>query len=489
MTITPPAAVIVLAAGEGTRMRSRTPKMLHEVGGLSLVGHAVRVARALQPEHLAVVVGHGRDQVVPHLASLDPDARPVVQAEQNGTGHAVRVALRDLPTLDGTVVVTYGDVPLLTPATLRDLVADHAARGAAATVLSAVADDPTGYGRVLRDGAGAVTGIVEHRDATPEQRAVAEINSGIYAFEARELADALDRVQTDNDQGEEYLTDVLGILRDRGKLVGAVAARDPADILGVNDRVQLAQLHRIHNDRILADWMRAGVTVLDPRTTWVEAGVTLEPDTTLYPGTSLQGKTTVATGARVGPDTTLVDTAVGRDAGVVRTHAEGARIGPNAEVGPFAYLRPGTDLADGGKIGTFVETKKAEIGPGTKVPHLAYVGDATLGEGTNIGAGTIFANYDGIEKHHTDVGDAVFVGSDSVLVAPRTIASGSYVAAGSTVTRDVEPGQLAVARGQQRNIDGWVERKRPGTATAEAARASGRPARDTGDGASERNVQ
>ncbi|GAA5023131.1 bifunctional UDP-N-acetylglucosamine diphosphorylase/glucosamine-1-phosphate N-acetyltransferase GlmU [Actinopolymorpha pittospori] len=497
-----PAAVIVLAAGEGKRMKSRTPKMLHELGGRSLVGHATAAGRALEPGHLVVVVGHGRDQVTAHLAALDPTARPVVQAEQLGTGHAVRTALEALPPLAGTVVVTNGDVPLLTPDTLRALLATHQERGAAATVLTAVVPDPTGYGRILRAPDGSVEGIVEHRDATDEQRAVAEINSGMFAFDAVLLADALGKLSSDNSQGEEYLTDVLGILRAEGHRVDAVVAEDDSEILGVNDRVQLAELGRLLNERILTAWMRSGVTVIDPATTWVDASVTLEPDVTLYPQTQLRGATTVAAGAHVGPDTTLTDTTVGPDARVVRTHGEGAVIGAGANVGPFAYLRPGTNLGEAGKIGTFVETKNAEIGPGAKVPHLSYVGDATIGAATNIGAGTIFANYDGVHKNRTEVGSHSFVGSDSVLVAPRKIADGAYIAAGSTVVKDVGPGELAVARGQQRNVAGWVARKRAGTPTAEAAaRAAGqqtdtadapaRQERQTGDvdGASDRSEQ
>jgi bifunctional UDP-N-acetylglucosamine pyrophosphorylase / glucosamine-1-phosphate N-acetyltransferase len=464
-----PVAVIVLAAGEGKRMKSRTPKMLHEIGGRSLVGHAAAVGRTLSPRHLVVVVGHGRDEVVPHLSVIDDTVQTVVQEEQNGTAHAVRVALEALPRLEGTVVVTYGDVPLLTEATLRQLLGTHHTDAAGATVLTAVVPDPTGYGRILRAPDGAVAGIVEHRDASAEQRQIAEINSGIYAFDAAALTDALARVKSDNSQGEEYLTDVLGILRDEGQRVSAFVTEDPTEILGVNDRVQLSELGRILNDRLLRAWMLSGVTVVDPATTWVDATVRLEPDVTLLPHTQLRGGTTVDAGAVVGPEVTLIDTAVGADAHVVRVHGEGAEVGPGASVGPFAYLRPGTKLAAGGKIGTFVETKNADIGPGAKVPHLTYVGDATIGEGSNIGAGTIFANYDGVHKYHTDVGRHVFVGSDSVLVAPRHIADGSYIAAGSAVVKDTEPGELAVARGQQRNIGGWVARKRAGTKTAKAA--------------------
>ncbi len=464
-----PAAVIVLAAGEGKRMKSRTPKVLHAIGGRPLVGHVARAGLALGPEHLVVVVGNGRDRVIAYLAELDPAIRPVVQEEQNGTGHATRIALDELPKLNGTVIVATGDTPLLTAETLRQLHETHTGTEAAATVLTAVVDDPTGYGRVLRDTDGGVLAIVEHRDATEEQRAIAEINSGIWAFDGQLLVDALGRLKSDNVQGEEYLTDVLGLLREEGHRVSAATVGDPREVLGVNNRVQLAELQRIMNDRVLTGWMMEGVTVVDPATTWVDDTVTLARDVTLHPGTILRGATSVGEGSEVGPDTTLTDVAIGAEAHVVRTHGEGAEIGDGANVGPFAYLRPGTKLGAKGKIGTFVETKNADIGPGAKVPHLTYAGDATIGAGANIGAGTIFANYDGVHKNHTDVGEHSFVGSNSVLVAPVSIADGSYVAAGSTVAKGVSSGELAVARGQQRNIAGWVARKRAGTKTAAAA--------------------
>ena len=464
-----PAAVIVLSAGKGTRMKSRIPKALHTLGGRSLVGHAVRTARGIEPERLAVVVGHGRDQVIEHLAAIDPDVEPVVQSEQLGSGHATRVALEQLGALAGTVVVMVGDAPLLTEDTLRSLLAEHARTESSATALTAVVEDPTGFGRMLRTPDGRIAGIVEHRDATEQQQAITEINTGILAFDAAALVDALGKVNRDNDQGEEYLTDVLAIMHEAGLGTAGSVAADPTEVLGVNDRVQLAQLGRLLNQRILRTWMTAGVTVVDPETTWVADTVSLSTDVMLHPNTQLAGDTQVAEGATIGPDSTLTDCKVGADAALVRVHAEGAEIGPRVQVGPYAYLRPGTVLAERAKVGTFVETKQARIGEGSKVPHLTYVGDATLGRDVNIGAGTIFANYDGVEKHHTEIGDAVFVGSDSVLVAPRRLADGSYVAAGSAVTLDVGPGELGVARGRQRNIAGWVQRKRSGTATARAA--------------------
>jgi bifunctional UDP-N-acetylglucosamine pyrophosphorylase/glucosamine-1-phosphate N-acetyltransferase len=451
-------------------MKSSTPKVLHELAGRTLVGHAVAAAQSLQPDHLTVVIGHGRDQVAAHLAEIAPQTTTAIQDKQLGTGHAVQCALDTLPELHGVVVVTYGDVPLLTGETLRDLTAEHVAAGNGVTVLTAELEDPTGYGRIVRDDAGGVARIVEHKDAGEDILRIKEFNSGIYVFDADALRDGLSRLTTDNAQGELYLTDVLGHARADGRRVGALVTGDVWQTEGVNDRVQLAALGRELNRRITTRLMRDGVTITDPPTTWIDVTVAVEPDAVLRPGVQLHGFTRIGVGAEVGPDTTLRDTVVGAGASVVRTHAVGAEIGARATVGPFSYLRPETTLGEKGKIGGFVETKKARIGAGSKVPHLSYVGDATIGDGVNIGAGTIVANYDGVAKHHTTIGDHTFVGSDSVLVAPVDLADGSYVAAGSTVTSGTEPGELAVARARQRNIEGWVERKRAGTATDEAAR-------------------
>ncbi|WP_078940852.1 bifunctional UDP-N-acetylglucosamine diphosphorylase/glucosamine-1-phosphate N-acetyltransferase GlmU [Streptomyces cellulosae] len=477
-----PAAVVVLAAGEGTRMKSATPKVLHEICGRSLVGHVLAAARELDPENLVVVVGHAREKVSAHLTKIDAQVRTAVQAQQNGTGHAVRMALEELGgSVDGTVVVVCGDTPLLTGETLQSLAATHSGDGNAVTVLTAEVPDATGYGRIVRDGAsGAVTGIVEHKDATESQRAIREINSGVFAFDGQLLADALGKVRTDNSQGEEYLTDVLGILREAGHRVGACVAGDHREIAGINNRVQLSQAGRILNDRLLAGAMLAGVTVVDPATTWVDVTVTFEQDATVLPGTQLHGSTHLGEGAVVGPNSRLTDTRVGAGARVDNTVADGAEVGAEASVGPFAYLRPGTRLGAKGKIGTYVETKNASIGEGTKVPHLSYVGDATIGEYTNIGAASVFVNYDGQDKHHTTVGSHCRTGSDNMFVAPVTVGDGAYTAAGSVITKDVPPGSLAVARGQQRNIEGWVARKRPGSAAAKAAEAASR--REDGEG-------
>ncbi|MEU9876756.1 bifunctional UDP-N-acetylglucosamine diphosphorylase/glucosamine-1-phosphate N-acetyltransferase GlmU [Streptomyces phaeochromogenes] len=480
MSANRPAAVVVLAAGEGTRMKSATPKVLHDICGRSLVGHVLAAARELEPEHLVVVVGHAREKVTAHLTETAPGVRTAVQAEQNGTGHAVRMALEELGGgIDGTVVVVCGDTPLLSGGTLRDLAANHTADGNAVTVLTAEVPDATGYGRIVRDGAsGAVTTIVEHKDATDSQRAIREINSGVFAFDGQLLADALGKVRTDNSQGEEYLTDVLGILREAGHRVGASVAGDHREIAGINNRVQLAEARRILNDRLLERAMLAGVTVVDPASTWIDVTVTFEQDATVHPGTQLQGATHLAEGAEVGPNSRLKDTRVGAGARIDNTVADGAEVGPQANVGPYAYLRPGTRLGLKAKVGTYVETKNASIGEGTKVPHLSYVGDATIGEYTNIGAASVFVNYDGEAKHHTTVGSHCKTGSDNMFVAPVTVGDGSYTAAGSVITKDVPAGSLAVARGQQRNIEGWVARKRPGSAAAKAAEAAARESAD-----------
>jgi bifunctional UDP-N-acetylglucosamine pyrophosphorylase/glucosamine-1-phosphate N-acetyltransferase len=385
------------------------------------------------------------------------------------------MALEELGTVDGTVVVVCGDTPLLRGETLRALAANHTADGNAVTVLTAEVPDATGYGRIVRDGAsGAVTEIVEHKDASDSQRAIREINSGVFAFDGQLLADALGKVRTDNSQGEEYLTDVLGILREAGHRVGASVAGDHREIAGINNRVQLSEARRILNDRLLTEAMLGGVTVIDPATTWIDVTVTFGQDAIVHPGTQLHGTTHLGEGAEVGPNTRLTDTVVEAGARVDNTVAVSSHIGPQASVGPFAYLRPGTRLGTKGKIGTYVETKNATIGEGTKIPHLSYVGDATIGDYTNIGAASVFVNYDGEHKHHTTVGSHCKTGSDNMFVAPVTVGDGAYTAAGSVITKDVPPGSLAVARGQQRNIEGWVARKRPGSAAAKAAETASR---------------
>ncbi|RSM73418.1 bifunctional UDP-N-acetylglucosamine diphosphorylase/glucosamine-1-phosphate N-acetyltransferase GlmU [Kibdelosporangium aridum] len=470
-------STVVLAAGEGTRMRSSTPKVLHPIAGRPLVEHAVRAAAGLDPDHLVVVVGHGRAAVTEHLegltTALDRKVTTAVQTEQKGTGHAVSCGLSELPgDLSGTVIVTYGDVPLLETETLSALLAEHSSSGNAVTVLTAVVEDPTGYGRIVRDTVGGVTSIVEHKDADEDQLEITEINSGIYAFDAEVLVDGLSRIRTDNAQGELYLTDVLGIARGDGRRVGALVCVDAWQVEGVNDRVQLAKLGAELNRRILERWMRSGVSVIDTNSVWLDAGVTLARDVLLEPGVQLRGSTSVGEGATIGPDTTLTNVTVAEGAKVIRTHGSDSTIGAGASVGPFAYLRPGTSLGDKGKIGTFVEVKNSEIGTGTKVPHLSYIGDATIGEYSNIGAASVTVNYDGVSKHRTTIGSHARTGCDNMFVAPVTVGDGAYSGAGTVIRRDVPPGALAVSGGPQRNLDGWVVSRRPGTAAAEAALAA-----------------
>jgi bifunctional UDP-N-acetylglucosamine pyrophosphorylase/glucosamine-1-phosphate N-acetyltransferase len=466
------AAVVVLAAGQGTRMRSATPKVLHALGGRTMLGHVLAAAEPLRAAATVVVVGAGRDAVREHLAAIAPAAVPVVQEEQNGSGHAAAVALAAVPDLEGPVLLVNGDAPLLRRETIAGLVHAHRSAGNALTVLTAEVGDPTGLGRIVRDDGGAVLAIVEERDATDAQRAIREINAGVYVGDAATLRRTLARIGADNDQGEQYVTDVLGMLATEGAPVGGYRATDPEDVLGCNDQRELAERRRTLNDRVLDELMRSGVTVVDPRTTWVDVTAEVAPDAVLQPGTQIQGASTVAARAVVGPDTTLLDTEVGEGASVVRSHCHLAVIGPEATVGPFGFLRPGTRLGRAAKVGAFVETKNVSVGEDSKVPHLSYVGDATIGDHSNVGAATVFVNYDGVAKHHTTVGDHVRIGSDTMLVAPVTVGDGAYTAAGSVITSDVPPGAMGVSRAPQRNVAGWVRRRRPGTPAAEAAAAA-----------------
>lgn len=467
-------AVVILAAGQGTRMKSSLPKVLHRIGGRPLISHVLDTAAGLQPESVIAVVRHEREQVSQAILDHAPHTVIVDQDELPGTGRAVEQAIEALPAgFDGSVVVLSGDVPLIDAATLRQLVEGHVEGGRGMTLLSAVFDNPTGLGRILRDGDGAMRGIVEEKDASDTERAITEINGGIYVFARAALAEALAQIGTDNAQGEKYLTDAAARILASGGLVDAVATDDPWLIAGVNDRAQLAEAGRELNRRIVLAHQRAGVTVQDPATTWIDADVTIEPDVEILPGCYLHGATSIATGAVVGPDTTLVDCEVGEGARIRRSEATLAVFGAGVEVGPYSFIRPGTELGEAGKIGAFVETKNAKIGDGSKVPHLSYVGDATIGEGSNIGAGTIFANYDGVRKHQATVGDAVRVGSKNVLIAPVTIEDGAYTAAGTIVRKNVPSGALALNVAPQRNLEGWVAENRPGTSSAKAAEQGG----------------
>lgn len=469
-----PTAVIVLAAGEGTRMRSDIPKVLYRLAGRTLLGHVLNAALDLAPDHLAVVVGAGREEVEAHLAQIAPQAHAIFQDRRGGTGHATRTALHALEKLhgglSGTVIVVGGDTPLLTSSTLHKLLIEGA--GSAAAVLTAELPDPYGYGRIVRDFDGSLLRIVEERDADEEISAIDEVNSGIYAFEVNALREALSTLSTDNAQGEEYLTDAIDFIRRRGGAVAAVLSEDFVEILGVNDRAQLAECGAVLRDRINDALMQYGVTMMDPTTTWIDVTVEVAPDVTILPGTALFGDTRVDSGAVIGPRTTLIDCTVEQEAEVVESTCRGAFIGAGASVGPYTFLRPGTEIGPGGKAGAFVEMKNAKLGEGSKVPHLSYVGDAQIGVGSNIGAATVFVNYDGIVKHQTIIGDHVRIGSDTMLVAPVTVGDGAYTAAGSVITDDVPAGALGVGRARQRNILGWVARRRAGSAAARAAEKS-----------------
>jgi len=475
-------AVLVLAAGPGTRMRSDTPKVLHTIAGRSMLAHSLHAVAKVAPRHLVVVLGHERERITPVVAELaDTLGRGIAVATQDrprGTGHAALCGLSALPEdYTGVVVVTSGDTPLLDAETLAGLISSHAgsARAAAVTVLTTTLDDPTGYGRILRTQdehtrENELTAIVEEADATPAQREIREVNTGVYAFDVAALRSALSRLNSNNAQQELYLTDVIAILRGDGHTVRAQHVDDSTLVAGVNNRVQLARLGAELNRRIVAAHQLAGVTIVDPATTWVDVDVTIGRDTVVHPGTQLLGRTAIGGRCVVGPDTTLTDMTVGDGASVVRTHGESSSIGAGATVGPFTYLRPGTLLGDDGKLGAFVETKNSTIGTGSKVPHLTYVGDADIGDYSNIGASSVFVNYDGETKRRTTIGSHVRTGSDTMFVAPVKVGDGAYTGAGTVVREDVPPGALAVSAGPQRIIEGWVQRKRPGSAAAEASR-------------------
>jgi len=444
---------IVLAAGRGTRMKSDRPKVLFSVAGRPLLDWVLAAVAGAGPDEILVVVGHGAEAV---QAALPAGVRAVLQEPQLGTGHAVMLALEAMGEVGGdTVLVVPGDTPLLRPETLQALVA--ARQGAPAALLTTVMLDPTGYGRVLREGE-KVRGIVEHRDATPEQCLITEVAVSTYAFEGAALAQALAGLGRGNDQGEYYLTDAVAALAAAGEVVGVPVA-DPAEVQGVNSLGQLAAVAAEVRRRLNASWMAAGVEMVDSERVYLDAAVALEAGARLYPGVHLEGRTTVAAGAEVGPDVFAVDSTIGPGARVWYSVLRGAEVGEGVSVGPFASLRPGTRLMAGAKVGTFVETKATVVGRGSKVPHLSYMGDAVIGEDSNVGAGTITCNYDGQEKHRTVIGDRVFLGSDTMLVAPVQVGDDATTGAGSVITRDVAPGALAVERSRQRAIPGYAARK------------------------------
>jgi len=477
-----PIAAVVLAAGEGTRMRSETPKVLHPLCGRPMILHVLDRLVELPLARITVVVGVGAERVtktVQEQLATEIPVEFVEQRRQRGTGDAVSVALTANGfdhDLEDDLIVVAGDVPLLRAETLARLATEHRQADAAATLLTARVPDPTGYGRIVRDEQGRVDRIVEQADADADELAIDEVNPSIYCFRRGLLAPALRRLSPENAQGEYYLTDVVAVLRQAGHVVLAVEAEDPTDAFGVNDRAQLAEAEAELRARINHRWMREGVGMTDPARTYLDTTVQLAPDVQLLPGTMLGGRTVIGRGAVIGPDTQLVDTVVGEDAIVRQTVARDSEIGDGATVGPYVSLRPGTRLAAGAHVGTFVEVKNSEIGEGAKVPHLSYVGDAEIGAGANIGAGNITANYDGKEKHRTKVGKNARTGSNTVLVAPVEVGEGAYTGAGAVVTRDVPPG--ALAKGVPASIEeGWVARR-------EDARARNEPGAGGGEGAS-----
>jgi bifunctional UDP-N-acetylglucosamine pyrophosphorylase/glucosamine-1-phosphate N-acetyltransferase len=463
---------IILAAGEGTRMKSAKAKVLHEVAGRTLIGHVLKALELVQPQEVRIVLGSRSEEVKSYLQSQEISATLDYQEQRLGTGHATKLSLGASEQKSGNVIVLAADTPLLRAETISELLAFHQARKASATILTAELLDPFGYGRIIRSDDGRVVKVVEEKDCSDFERSVSEINSGVYIFNNSDLREALASLKRDNAQAEEYLTDVIAYLVSSGKGVEALLASDENEILGVNDREQLAQATAFMRDRINSALMRDGVTMVDPTTTWVDLDVQIAPDVTLLPATALFGKTIVETGAVIGPRTTLIDCTVGQSAHIFDSHCQGASIGYQAKVGPFTFLREGSELATGVKIGAYVEVKNSSIGEGSKVPHLSYVGDASIGRETNIGAATVFVNYDGVEKHRSEIGDHVRIGSDTMLVAPISIGDGAYTAAGSVITEDVPAGAIGVGRAKQRNILGWVAKRRPGSKSAKAAEKS-----------------
>ncbi|MEO6944654.1 MAG: bifunctional UDP-N-acetylglucosamine diphosphorylase/glucosamine-1-phosphate N-acetyltransferase GlmU [Lacisediminihabitans sp.] len=472
-------AVVILAAGQGTRMKSSRPKVLHELAGVSMLGHVLSTTEHLDAAHVVAVVRHERDVIAAAVSEQLPSAIIIDQDEVPGTGRAVEMALAGLPgEFDGQVVVLSADVPLLDAATVQNLVATHVRSRNTLTLLSTTFDDPTGFGRILRSEDGAFDSIVEQKDASERQRLVTEVNAGVYVFEVSALRAALGAIGTNNAQKEKYLTDAAAGIRAAGGRIEAVPVADRWLVAGINDRAQLSAAGVELNARIVRGWQLAGVTVQDPASTWIDLKAVLAEDVEILPGTQIRGATVIERGAIIGPDTTLVDCEIGEGAIVKRTDATLAVIGAGASVGPFSYLRPNTQLGADGKIGTFVETKNSRIGRGSKVPHLSYIGDTEVGEGSNVGAATITANYDGVNKHRTVVGSHVRTGSHNVFVAPVRIGDGAYTGAGTVVRKDVPAGALAISVAPQRNMTGWVETNRPGTAAAQAAAAAGEEATD-----------
>jgi bifunctional UDP-N-acetylglucosamine pyrophosphorylase/glucosamine-1-phosphate N-acetyltransferase len=451
--------VVILAAGQGTRMKSGLPKVLHRIGGRSLIEHVLRTAAALNPATVTAIVGHGADVVREQLGGRQ-NIRFAHQEPQLGTAHALQQAEQALTGHTGTVVLLSGDVPLLSPATLKRLVTVHRGADAAATVVTATVDRPYGYGRIVRAD-GRIARIVEERDATPAERQIKEINGGIYAFDLAPLFEALRSVASQNAQGEFYLTDLIAIYRRRKLTVETLMVDNPEEIRGINSRTELAEVSRVVRQTKNEELMAAGVTLVDPATTYIEPDVEVGRDTVIHPGVTIEGSTKIGAACEIRGNVRITDSEIG-DQVTINNFCliVGARVADGAAIGPFAHLRPQTDVREGAKVGNFVELKKTTLGAGSKVSHLSYLGDATVGANVNVGAGTITCNYDGMKKHQTVIEDGAFIGSDTQLIAPVTVGKGAYVGAGSSITEDVPAGSLGIARGRQTNIEGWVDRKK-----------------------------
>ena len=451
--------VIILAAGQGTRMKSRLPKVLHRIGGRPLFLHVLEIAKLSQPSRVAIVIGHGADAV--RQAYPRYDVHWVTQEKQLGTGHAVLSARKTFADFEGDLLILNGDVPLIQQQTLRAMLARHREENAVLTLMTAILEEPKGYGRILRDGEGALKGSVEEKDATEEQRRIQEVNAGAYVAEREFLFQALERVRNDNRQGEYYLPDIIGIGLDQSRKIATVQVEDPREMMGVNTRQELARMEKILRERINKKWMDAGVTLKDPETTYIEDGVTIGRDSVIGPNTQLCGRTVIGERCRIDGSAYVMDTEIGNDVHLLFSVVlMSSQVEQGAIIGPFAHLRPGSVLAPNVHIGNFVETKAAKIGAGTKANHLTYLGDCTIGRDTNIGAGTITCNYDGFQKYKTQIGDRVQVGSDTTLVAPIALGDDVYVATASTLRHDVPAGALVYNERQERVREGWTEQKR-----------------------------
>jgi len=464
--------VIVLAAGDGTRMKSNKAKVLHEVAGRTIIENVLAAITPLSAKNTTVVVGADKDLVIEHLSTISADIKTVEQVKRNGTGAATQLALNQ-HSGDGTVLIVAGDTPLLTSQTLQEFISSHNDQGNNASVLTALLPDPTGYGRIIRNDLGLISQIIEERDASTTQKEIDEINTGVYLFDLSVLRKVISKLESKNAQQEFYLTDVIALINQSGGTISAIVSNDYTETLGINDRSQLAECAAIMRDRINHNHMLNGVTIIDPTTTWIDSQVKIQPDVVIYPGSVVSGETVIESGAQIGPRTTLVECEVGANATVMESFATKSKIGKSAKVGPYSYLRNGTVLDNESKVGAFVEIKNSTVGMGSKVAHLSYVGDAEIGQESNIGAATIFVNYDGEKKHQTKVGDQVRIGSDTMLVAPVTVGDGAYTAAGSVINEDVPAGALGVGRAKQVNILGWVLKKRRDSKSAAAAKKAG----------------